>query len=35
MDKKVNNTKDNFTKIRTLGRGAFGEVTLVEHKDTH
>ena len=23
--------KDNFTKIKTLGRGAFGDVYLVEY----
>jgi hypothetical protein len=34
MEKKTNNSKENFIKIRTLGRGAFGDVTLVEHKES-
>jgi serine/threonine protein kinase len=28
------NLKDNYIKIKTLGRGAFGDVSLVENKTT-
>jgi serine/threonine protein kinase len=28
------NLKNNYIKIKTLGRGAFGDVSLVENKTT-
>ena len=35
MENKNSTSRDNYTKIKTLGRGAFGDVSLVKDRTTN